>query len=346
MDEEMFVGEQRFASKDIHTFIDYYRIDDGNHAKFGKLQQYVKGMKGTLDANVPLVQEEDPDAEENRKLEKKMKKGSEESDEEEEEQQPKQEKAKEAGSDEESEDESESESEESEEEDEQPDLFKGGVFGQVSQPNHQTFAVEFGKMNTVRSLQASTVQINASPNKSQFGKTAFSIEKVDESRDSGFGNKSRESPFLSKKAGFGNDISQSDDGDTHLMKHKSDIKNKSGEMFGEWSGLHNELEGKNSKDNAPWKPLETSVLSSGSVRSAQSKRPLMRRQEASMGESRINIADASMISQKVVEKSNVNNNNTMRSDKHNLFNKSKLANASTMRLEYDDDEEDTSKYRL
>lgn len=359
----MFVGEQRFACKEVLAFIEFHKNDEGEQARFGKLQQYVKGMKATLDPNVPIARDEDPDDEENKKLEnKKRKKGSDDEsgdeDEEEEEEEEEQEEVKqpaklEKGSDESSEEESEEEdddeddSEEDSGEENQSNLFANNMFGASSQPNHQTHNVELAKMGTVRSLQASTVHVgaNSKANLSVFGKSAISVEKMDESRDT-------QSPFRISGNGFNNknDASMSDASSlagsrTNLFK-ATPAKDKSSVVFGGWNELHADLEegGKKKEQHSMWKPLESSVISSGS---AQSRRPLGRRQEKEkdMSESVINLADASaMTHTKIVEKSGINNNNTMRSDKHNVFNKSKLA--STMKLEYDDDDEDNSKYRL
>ena len=355
IDEEMFVGEQRFACKEVLAFIEFHKNDEGRQEKFGKLQRYVKGMKATLDANVPLVRDEDPDEEENRKLEHKKKKGSDEEsgedDEEEEEEQEEekpQAKKPEKGSDESSEEESEEESEdeddddseEESEEDNQSNLFAKNMFGASSQPNQSN--LELAKMGTVRSIQASQVHVNSKTNLSGFGKTAFSVEKADESRDSPFRISGND--FKNNKS----DVSVSEMSQSRSTLFKATPnKDKSSMLFGGWNDLHNELEGaKNAKEHSMWKPLESSVISSGS---SQSRRPLGRRQQhdTSANESVINLADASAMTHttKLIEKSGINNNNTMRSDKHNVFNKSKIQ-ASTMRLEYDDDDEDNSKYRL
>ena len=62
-------------------------------------------------------------------------------------------------------------------------------------------------------------------------------------------------------------------------------------------------------------------------------------------DTRLEIQNASVNTTRIVEKGGVSNN-TMRSDKHNVFNKSKIADNTTMKLEYDDDEEANMKYRL
>lgn len=372
IDEEMFVGEQRFACKEVLAFIEFHKNDEVEQAKFGKLQQYVKGMKASLNPNVPIARDEDPDEEENKKLEQKKKKGSDESgseeeEEEEEEEQKPQPKKPEKGSDEssseeeseeEDDDESGSEEEESEEENDS-NLFAKNMFGANSQANHQTFNVDMSKIGTVKSLQASTVHVNANKsNLSGFGKTAISMEKMDESRDTLFRVSGND--FKNNKNDVSN-LSMSDAGSaksqTNLLKlntnkgnDKSAVRDKS-HVFGGWNDLQNELEGKNNnKDHSLWKPLESSVISNGS---AHSRRPLGRRPgtgerpDTGGSESVMNLMDASAMTHqtKIIDKSVVNNNNTMRSDIHNVFNKSKIQQ-STMKLEYDDDEEDNSKYRL
>jgi len=175
MDSEMFVGEQRFAEKKVLDFMEFFKEDTGPEEKFGKLQQYFKGMKATLNPNIPIAADEDIDAEENKKFDRNPPPKAEgESDDEEEEQEeegsfqdnaPK--KDSDEDSDEDSDDDDDDDDDESSDGDERPDIVKKDIFGsslvqfsniQKNDDNDET-SPDFGKsIPTFTSMQNSKIE--------------------------------------------------------------------------------------------------------------------------------------------------------------------------------------------
>mmetsp|Transcript_20404 Transcript_20404/g.17716 ORF Transcript_20404/g.17716 Transcript_20404/m.17716 type:complete len:145 (-) Transcript_20404:180-614(-) len=73
MDEEMFVGEQRYVEKHITVVMEYYKKAIGyEDDKYAKEQNYVTGIGVTKHVNLKFHEEADPDAEANKKYEREV----------------------------------------------------------------------------------------------------------------------------------------------------------------------------------------------------------------------------------------------------------------------------------
>ena len=359
MDSEMFVGEQRFAEKKVLDFMEFFKEEGAPEERFGQLAQYVKGMKATFDANIPVA-DEDPDEEENRKFEIQIPKDSDESSEEEEE-----EEHINKDEDEDSEEESEEDSSEEESDEERPAILKGSVFGSGANENHNKDeeSPNFGKsIATVTSLHSSPIQIKShhtshnnshislSQNNSQvslmkssglsfFGREHDQEKSKEKSRERTKEEEKRKKAEEDKedKEDEEEESEEEDDEEEESEEDSQEAsKDQTTKLFGGWQGQ----DPAQKKGHMPWKPLEMSALS----HNLSTTKGLLK---LNGSDTNLYLQDASLVSNntRIIEKANLANN-TMRSDKHNIFNKSKIAENTTMRLEYDDDDEANLKYRL
>lgn len=316
MDEEMFTGEQRFAEKRILHFIDFYKLEGAQENKFGKLERYVKGLKATLDPGVQMAKEVDPDEEANKRFEKPKKKTESESEDEDD-------VANRLHMGQESEEEEESDEDESEsDEDELADsnFINGQVFAK-QQPKKE-IDIDYNNITSESAiLQASIVHI--SPHHQSPVNDPPSQIKASKFVDHA-------------KIGKSNDSV-----DEESVEESVEEEAKSTMFF-----KNTKAPEKQSNHDKGWKPLETSALSqSYSVNNSQQKLVLSNKGSE---QSVLNINDISGVqnsSARIIEKQEAGNN-TVKADVHNIFNKSKIANNTTMKLEYDDDEEANIKYRL
>jgi len=369
----MFVGEQRFAEKKVLDFMEFFKEEGAPEEKFGQMAQYVKGMKATLDANIPVA-DEDPDEEENRKFEINIPKDSdEESEEEEEEQQLEQKntnKDEDEDEGEESEEESEYESSSEEESDgeEKPAILKGNIFGSgLSEIKSKEDSPNFGKsIATVTSLNGSPIQIkshnisqnhshsnlNNSQNHSQVslmknsGLSFFGREHDQEKSKDKNKEKIKEEEKKDNKAQVNKEEeedeseyeeeSEYEDEDEEEEEEEEHDREQNTKLFGNWQDKDQK------KGHIAWKPLEISHMSNSNLSATKGLLKL------NGSDTNLMVHDASYVTNntRIIDKANKTSNNTMRSDAHNIFNKSKIADNTTMRLEYDDDDEANLKYRL
>ena len=326
MDEEMFVGEQRFAEKRVLHFIDFYKLEGAQINKFGRLQQYVKGLKATLDPNVVMGREEDPDAEENKKFDKKPAKKKTESEEEEDEDDVANRLNMNEESDEEEEDDDEDGSDTDEEDEsvkDESNFISGNVFGKPKKDLKEIDIDFHNTVNETATIQASIVRIsphNQSPTigsgkNTDFGKASKMISGHHQGEDS-------------------EDESEEEEKSVDVSKSTMFVKGSTG---------------LNTVPKQGWKPLETSTISQNytlnNTQQGLSHLGLIAKKKTSE-HSVLQVNDASMQnSVRVIEKTQVSSN-AMKGDTHNIFNKSKIADNTTMKLEFDDDEEANIKYRL
>ena len=358
MDSEMFVGEQRFAEKTILEFMEFFRPDHKKEANFSKVSQYVKGMKATLNPNLPKDVDDDPDAEENKKFDKQRPIKEEEYVEEDGEVDPEEEEKKEEESEEES-DEDEDESDEFD--DDAPEHMKGSVF--ESQAPKETdghdVSVEFG--NTMQSMLLTSVPpkntlLDSLPpvNKSYVGKSNLSFFGRKDKKEEEEEQKKPEAKKKDEEEDEDEDEEEDDDEEEEDddEEEESDDEEEQGVPSSLFGGKDKREARKLAEDAKQWQSLEMSSLTHNQTVNNKSRREFLKNRA---DQSAIAMNDMSVVStsgkSKVMDKSKIIDkgqkaSNTMKGDSHNVFNKSKIADNTTMKLEYDDDDEANQKYRL
>lgn len=389
----MFTGEQRFAAKNVLELMELFKGDVEDEEKFAKMNQYVQGIKTTLDPTVPQYREDDPDEEENKKFDPKVKKKNDDEEESEEDEENEETKAKANKINEEDEEDSEEESEEDDSEEEseedQPgflkknifggaggneddsehpnffkkDLFSSGadsatnffkkdIFGEDHDEDHlRTTGNDFGKsIPSVTSITSTPLHVKQNPSSSK-GNLSF------------FGREQEKSMEFTQKKIEKQESEEEDEEDEEEEEEESEEEkedpntNQASIIKAAWNPNESNdatktimfkdksIQNVGVRANRNWKPLEISALSNS--HSFGSQRGLLRKADVNeSGLLRLNNASEVSISVNNTKVINNNTNNTIRGDSHNIFNKSKIANNSTMKLDYDDDEEANMKYRL